>query len=100
MEKSFFAQQFLVTERDILKKLLSAVNGEIHAAVAELAAELVNNKRLLRSRKIHFIDEDKAGHPIFSQQLPERSGVALHSVGTADNEHRVIEHSESALGLG
>ena len=50
--------------------------------------------------QIHFVDEDKRWDMISPQQPPERFGVALHAIGTADHQHGIIQNLQSALGLG
>ena len=57
--------------------------------------DLINAGRELRN----FIDKQKARHGVAFQQLPQRLGVTLNSVGAADHKYGVVEHPHCALGF-
>jgi hypothetical protein len=50
--------------------------------------------------QVHLGDEHKSGHIVAFKQLPQGFGVSLHPVRAADDQHRIIQHLQGALGLG
>ena len=63
------------------------------------AGKLIQHCLPIRSSQIHLVHKHKHRHPITAQQLPHGFGVALHAVGAAYHQHRVVQHRESALHL-
>ena len=76
------------------------VRPEIHKTVAEAAAQLFQDGLPPRPGQVHLVDKEKGGHPAAAQQGPQGLGVALHPVGPADDQHRIVQHLDRPLGLG
>ena len=74
--------------------------GKIHAPVPEPPAQLPQAHGGVRAGQVHLVDKYKRRYAITRQQLPQCLGVGLHAVGAGDDQHRVIQHLQSALGLG
>ena len=74
--------------------------AEIHKALAKATVQLGQQLFPALSGQVHLVHEYKGWHMVAPQQPPERLGVALHTVGAADHQHRIIQHLQSALGLG
>ena len=49
--------------------------------------------------KVALVDENKGGHSVMLQQLPERARVILRPVRGTDHKHGVIQQRQRALGL-
>ncbi len=73
--------------------------GAFHAVRAQRAAQLRQKRFAVCAGQIHFIDEQKYGNASALEQLPNRAGVALYAVGTADHKNGEIQHLKRALHL-
>ena len=62
--------------------------------------QIRQQRRAVRARKVHLVDEEERRHAVALQQPPERAGVALHAVRAADDKDRVVEHLQGALRFG
>ena len=67
---------------------------------AQAAVQLGKKLLPLHAGQVHLVHEHKSGHMVAPQQPPERLGMALHAIGTADHQHGIIQNLQSALGLG
>ena len=76
------------------------VRAEVHKTLPQMAAQLVQQRFPAGAGQVHLIYKKEGGHPAAPQQGPQCLGVALHPVGAADDQHRVIQHPHRALGLG
>ena len=76
------------------------IGPEIHKAVPQPMVELFQQRLPAGAGQVHLIEENEGRDVIPPQQTPERFGVALDAVGAADDQHRIIEHLQGALGLG
>ena len=74
--------------------------AKVHKAFAQAAVQLGKKLLPLHAGQVHLIHEHKSGHMVAPQQPPERLGMALHAIGAADHQHRVIQHLQGALRLG
>ena len=79
---------------------LARGQGKVDALRTQGLCELRHQRRLVRARKVHLVDEEKGRHAVALEQPPERARVALHAIAAADDEHRVVKHRERALHLG
>ena len=57
-------------------------------------------RRPVRARQIHLVDEQKRGHLISLQQIPQCPGVALYAVSTGDHQHGAVQHLQRSLHFG
>ena len=67
------------------------LRAEIDAR-AEALLQIRQQRRAVRARKVHLVDEEERRYAVALQQPPERAGVALHAVRAADDKDRVVEH--------
>ena len=74
--------------------------AEIHEAIPQPPVQLGQQFFPAQAGQVGLVHEHERGHPVAPQQPPERLGVALHAVGGADHQHRVVQHLQGALGLG
>ena len=74
--------------------------AEIHEALPQPPVQLGQQFFPAQAGQVGLVHEHERGHPVAPQQPPERLGVALHTVGGADHQHRVVQHLQGALGLG
>ena len=65
---------------------------EIHKAIPQPTVQLGQKRFPARAGQVHLVHEHKGGDAVPPQQPPERLGMALHAVGAADNQHRIIQH--------
>ena len=72
---------------------------KIHAAFAQPLLQFRQKGGLITARLIHLIDKKKGGNPISLQQIPERPGMPLNPVRTADDQHSRIQHLQGAFHL-
>ena len=93
-------EQTFIAKRERFKKFIGIFLAEIHTVFAEPCAKIFRDSRLVRAAEIHFVHKNKARNVVAREQLPQGFGVALNSVGAADNEYGVVEHLQGALGLG
>ena len=75
------------------------LRAEIDAR-AEALLQIRQQRRAVRARKVHLVDEEERRYAVALQQPPERAGVALHAVRAADDKDRVVEHLQGALCFG
>ena len=87
-----------VGQRGVLVALVR-LRAEIDAR-AEALLQIRQQRRAVRARKVHLVDEEERRHAVALQQPPERAGVALHAVRAADDKDRVVEHLQGALCFG
>ena len=73
---------------------------KIHKPFAEAMIQLGQQLFLALAGQVGLVYKHKGGHMVAPQQPPERFGVALHAIGTADHQHGIIQNLQSALGLG
>ena len=83
-----------------LRSLRVGRGGKIHAPVPEPPAQLPQAHGGVRAGQVHLVDKYKRRYAVTCQQLPQCLGVGLHAVGAGDDQHRVIQHLQGALGLG
>ena len=57
-------------------------------------------RRPVRARQIHLVDEQECGHLIPLQQVPQRPGMALYAVSTGDHQHGAVQHLQRPLHFG
>ena len=50
--------------------------------------------------QIGLVDEQEGGNAVVVQQLPQGTGMILHSVGGGDHQNGVVQKGQGALGLG
>ena len=65
----------------------------------ETAAQLLQNRPLVRPAQVHLVDKEEGGHAVALQQPPEGGGVALDAVGAADDQNGAVQHLEGPLHL-
>ena len=92
--------RFFPADRYILQKSLPVLPGaKIHAPVIQQPAQFFQKLSPVCSLLVHLIDKQKCGHPIPLQQFPERPGMSLDAVRSADHQHRVIDHLQRPFHL-
>ena len=74
--------------------------AKIHKALAKAVVQLGKQLFPGHAGQVHFIHKYKGGHMVALQQPPQRFGMALHAVRSADHQHGVIQHLQGALSLG
>ena len=73
---------------------------EVHAAAAEFFFQVGQQRRPVRARQVHLVDEQERGHLIPFQQVPQRPGVALYAVSTGDHQHGAVQHLQRSFHFG
>ena len=74
-----------VKRRAVFRKLLPQL---LQDAVSSLAGQ------------VHLVDKNDGRNLIAPEQLPERSGVALHAVCAAHKQQRIVQHLQRPLHFG
>ena len=62
-------------------------HAKIHKPFAEAMIQLGQQLFLALAGQVGLVYKHKGGHMVAPQQPPERFGVTLHSIGTADHQH-------------
>ena len=57
-------------------------------------------RRPVRARQVHLVDEQERRHLIPFQQVPQRPGVALYAVSAGDHQHGAVQHLQRPLHFG
>ena len=57
-------------------------------------------RRPVRARQVHLVDEQERRNLIPFQQIPQRPGVALDAVGAGDHQHGAVQHLQRPLHFG
>ena len=94
-----FFHQLLVAQRQCLVagcRLCAKIHKALAKAVVQLGEQLLPG----HAGQVHLIHEHKGGHMVAPQQPPQRFGMALHAIRSADHQHGVVQHLQGALGLG
>ena len=94
-----FFHQLLIAQRQCFVaggRLCTKIHKALAKAVVQLAEQLFPG----HAGQVHFIHEYKGRHMVAPQQPPQRFGMALHAVRSADHQHGVIQHLQGALSLG
>ena len=73
--------------------------AKIHAARTQALLQTLHHLRAVCPRQVHFVDKQNGGHGVPLQQLPQGPGVTLDAVGTADDQHRAVQHPQRPLCL-
>ncbi|MPM73877.1 hypothetical protein SDC9_120862 [bioreactor metagenome] len=74
--------------------------GKIHAAAVQAALQLRQQRGPVGPRLVHLVDKQECGYAAPLQQPPERQGVALNAVRSADHQNRAVQHLKRPLRLG
>ena len=87
-----------VTER-LISSLIQTVDrpGHIDAGRGQFPADLLQYVRRIGPRLIHFIDKEKRRDLISLTEFPERPGMSLHTIRSADHQDRIIQHLKGSL---
>ena len=93
-----FLQNRLIAHGDALVRLLRRI-GKVKAVFRQTCPQIVEYLLSVACRKIHFRHENDRRHPVPLEQMPQRFGVRLNTVGAGYDEQRIIESVEHALGL-
>ena len=94
-----FFHQLLIAQRQCFVaggRLCAKIHKALAKAVIQLGEQLLPG----HAGQVHFVHEHKGGHMVAPQQPPQRFGMALHAVRSADHQHGVVQHLQGALGLG
>ena len=86
-----FFHQLLIAQRQCFVaggRLCAKIHKALAKAVVQLGKQLFPG----HAGQIHFIHKYKGGHMVPPQQPPQRFGMALHAVRSADHQHGVIQH--------
>ena len=94
-----FFHQLLIAQRQCFVaggRLCAKIHKTLAKAVIQLGKQLLPG----HAGQVHLVHEYKGGHMVAPQQPPQRFGMALHAVRSADHQHGIVQHLQGALGLG
>ena len=94
-----FLQLRLPAGGGILKEFLRVILREVHKASAQNPLHLIDEVRPAAVGQVHLIHKYKHRNPVTRKQTPQSLCVRLHSLGTAYQKNRVIQHLERTLHL-
>ena len=94
-----FFHQLLITQR---QRLVAGgrLCTKIHKALAKTVVQLAEQLLLGHAGQVHLVHKHKGGHMVAPQQPPQRFGMALHAVRSADHQHGIVQHLQGTLSLG
>ena len=73
--------------------------GEIYTGRRKPIFQLCQSPIPIGMGEVAFADKKESGNMIFPQQPPKSFGVGLDTVGAADNENSIVQHTQGALGF-
>jgi len=92
-----FFKNFFITYGNTFTKAVGVRIGKINAVFVKPCTQLCHNGKLVRTVKIHFVDEDKTRHIVLFEQFPKCAGVTLNAVSSADYKNCVVKHLKCTL---
>src|SRR6056300_167656 len=92
---------FILDEIDDTFKFIFGTNRHVngHRVAVETITKLSDDTLKIRSRTIHFIDEDHSRYFILVGLTPDRLGLRLNTGGATKHHYRAIEDAERTLNL-
>ena len=77
----------------------AAGSREVDAVGGQLIFQVFHDAAVVCAGEIHLIHEDQYRNVIVREEAPQRAGVGLDAVGSADDEDGAVKHLKDALGF-